>query len=219
MIDNAGKAHRSQRAAAFWALARSLFINVLCTYLLYRVLESRFPAGSLIPLAVSGLLPLGGLAYGLVGQRSIDIIGFFAAEDIAVSLIALGLAHDPRSALVGRSLQNVVLGLLFLGSVLIQRPIMLYIARQFVTGNSAAGKALFDQMAAQSDAKRVYRTMTLVWALVLCAKSAASVVIALTSSTRLYLILSPAFTYGSDALLIWWSFAYGYSKLGHYVPE
>ena len=212
-------AHSTNRAAALRGLARSVFINVVCTYFLYRLLEPHFRTGSLMPLGVSGLLPLFGLAYGVVRQRSIDIIGLFAAEDIAVSLIAISLAHTATSALVGRSLQNAVLGVLFLGSVLIKRPIMLYVARQFVTGNEAAGKSRFDQMAGQSDAKRVYRTMTLVWALTLIAKSAVSVVIALVCSTRQYLILSPVFAYGSDVLLIWWSFHYGYSRLGHYAND
>lgn len=212
-------AHHTKRAAALRGLARSIFINVVCTYLLYRLLEPHFHPGSLIPLAVSGLLPLFGLAYGVVRQRSIDVIGLFAAEDIAVSLIALSLAHTAMSALVGRSLQNAVLGALFLCSVLIKHPIMLYVARQSVTGNEAAGKARFDQMAARPDAKHVYRTMTLIWSLVLFAKSVMSVVIALTCSTRLYLILSPVSAYGSTALLIWWSFHYGYSKLGHYAND
>ena len=212
-------AHSANRAAALRGLGRSVFINVVCTYFLYRLLEPHFPPGTLMPLALSGLLPLFGLAYGVVRQRSIDIIGLFAAEDIAVSLVAISLAHSATSALVGRSLQNAVLGVMFLGSVLIKRPIMLYVARQFVTGNEPAGKARFDQMAGRPDAKRVYRTMTLVWAATLIAKSVVSVVIALVFSTKEYLILSPLFTYSSDVLLIWWSFHYGYSKLGHYANE
>src|SRR5271156_5860817 len=114
-------AHSVNRAAALRGLARSVFINVICTYFLYRLLEAHFPSGSLLPLAISGLLPLFGLADGVVRQGSIDIIGLFAAEDIAVLLIALSLAHDATSALVGRSLQNAVLAVLFLGSVLIER--------------------------------------------------------------------------------------------------
>jgi hypothetical protein len=212
-------AHSVNRASALRGLARSVFLNVICTYLLYRLLEPHFRSGSLLPLGLSGLLPLYGLAYGLVRQRSIDIIGLFAAEDIAVSLIAISLAHTPTSALVGRSLQNAVLGVLFLGSLLMKRPIMLYVARQFVTGNEPSGKSRFDQMAGQSDAQRVYRTMTLVWALTLIAKSVVTVLIALTFSTRQYLILSPLFTYGSDVLLIWWSFHFGYSELGHYAND
>lgn len=212
-------AHSANRAAALRGLARSVFINVICTYVLYRLLEPHFDSRSLIPLAVSGLLPLFGLAYGVVRQRSIDIIGLFAAEDIAVSLAAVSLAHSAMGALVGRSLQNAVLGVLFAGSVLVKRPIMLYVARQFVTGNEAAGKERFDRMAARPDAKSTYQTMTLIWAAVLFTKSVVSVVIALTFSTRQYLILSPLWAYGSDVLLIWWSFHYGYAKLGHYAKD
>src|SRR5580704_9996824 len=207
----ADTAHSTNRTAALRGLARSVFINVVCTYVLFRLLEPHFPSGSLMPLGVSGLLPLFGLVYGVVRERSIDIIGLFAAEDIAVSLIAISLAHTATSALVGRSLQNAVLGVMFFGSVLIKRPIMLYVARQFVTGNEPSGKARFDQMAKQSDAKRVYRAMTLT------AKSVVSVGIALVFSTKQYLILSPLFAYSSDVALIWWSFHYGYSKLGHYA--
>jgi hypothetical protein len=83
--------------------------------------------------------------------------------------------------------------------------------------NEPSGKSRFDQIAGRSDAKRVYRTMMLVWALTLIAKSAVSVVSALICSTRQYLIPSPLFTYSSDVLLAWWSFHYGYSKLGHYA--
>jgi hypothetical protein len=212
-------AHSTNRAAALRGLARSVFINVICTYGVYRLLEPHFDSRSLAPLAVSGLLPLCGLIYGVARQGAIDIIGLFAAEDIAVSLVALWLAHSAMGALVGRSLQNAVLGVLFAGSVLIRRPIMLYVARQFVTGNEAAGKERFDRMAARPDAKSTYRTMTLVWAAVLFAKSVVSVVIALTFSTKQYLILSPLWAYSSDVGLIWWSFHYGYSKLGHYAKD
>ena len=86
-------AHSVNRASALRGLARSVFINVICTYFLYRLVAPHFPSGSLLPLAISGLLPLFGLTYGVVRQGSIDIIGLFAAEDIAVSLIALSLAH------------------------------------------------------------------------------------------------------------------------------
>jgi hypothetical protein len=212
-------AHSTNRAAALRGLARSVFLNVICTYGVYRLLEPHFDSRSLVPLAVSGLLPLFGLIYGVVRQGALDIIGLFAAEDIAVALVALCLAHNPMGALVGRSLQNAVLGVLFAGSVLIKRPIMLYVARQFVTGNEAAGKERFDKMAAHADAQNTYRTMTWIWAAVLFAKSVVSVVIALTFSTKQYLILSPLWAYSSDVGLIWWSFYYGYSKLGHYAKD
>jgi hypothetical protein len=201
------------------ALGRSVFLNVVCSYLFYRLLAPRFPSGSLLPLALSGLPPLFGLAYGLIRQRAIDFIGFFAAEDIAVSMVSLVLAHSEVSALVGRSLQNAVLGVIFLGSLALDKPLVLYISRQFLTGNDPQARGRFDLVVAQPDARRVYRIMTWVWAAAMFAKSAGSVLLALTLAAQNYLVISPIWTYGSDALLVWWSMRYGYRKLRHYADR
>jgi hypothetical protein len=56
-----------------------------------------------------------------------------------------------------------------------------------------------------------------VWALALFAKSTASFVMALTLTTDHFLLLSPVINYGTDVLLVLWSFRYGYSNLGHYA--
>jgi hypothetical protein len=201
------------------ALWRSIFLNVICPYLLYRLLAPRFLSGSLLPLALSSVPPLLGLVYGLIRQRTIDFIAFFAAEDIAVSMVSLMLAHTEVSALVGRSLQNAVLGVIFLGSLALSRPLVLYIARQFVTGNDSQARERFDLIVNQPDARKVYRNMTWVWAVAMFAKSAGSVLLALIVPAQNYLVFSPIWTYGSDALLVWWSVNYGYRKLRHYADE
>jgi hypothetical protein len=210
---------KATRTAAMKAVGRSIFLNVVCSYLLYRTFTPQFPSGSLYPLALSGLSPLMGLIYGIVRERAIDFIGFFAAEDIAVSLLSLVLAHSEISALVGRSLQNAVLGVIFLISLMLDKPLVLYIARQFLTGNDPQARLRFDFVVAQPDAKRVYRTLTWGWSAALFAKSAGSVVLAMTLRTQNYLIVSPLWVCMSDALLVWWSVSYGYRRLRHYVGE
>jgi hypothetical protein len=208
---------RATRNVVMKAMGRSIFLNVVCSYLLYRMSAPRFPSGSLYPLALSGLPPLIGLICGIIRQRAIDFIGFFAAEDIAVSLVSLVLAHGEISALVGRSLQNAVLGVVFLISLGLDKPLVLYIARQFLTGNDPLARLRFDFVIAQPDAKRVYRTLTWGWSAALFAKSAGSVVLAMTLRTQNYLIVSPIWVCISDALLVWWSVSYGYRSLRHYV--
>jgi hypothetical protein len=79
----------SQENTAIKALGRSVFLNVVGSYLVYRLLAHGFPFGSLLPLALSGLPPPFGPVYGLIQQRAIDFIGFFAAGDIAVSMVSL----------------------------------------------------------------------------------------------------------------------------------
>jgi hypothetical protein len=134
-------------------------------------------------------------------------------------MVSLVLAHSEVSALVGRSLQNAVLGVIFLGSLALDKPLVLYISRQFLTGNDPQARGRFDLVVAQPDARRVYRIMTWVWAAAMFAKSAGSVLLALTLAAQNYLVISPIWTYGSDALLVWWSMRYGYRKLRHYADR
>jgi hypothetical protein len=214
-----GNSHRARLSAAMHALAVSVFINALCPYLLYRILEARYEPGSLIPLAFSGLFPLLGLTVGFLRQRALDIIGLFALVEVGVAIVTTMMAHSASSALVGRTLQNSVLSVIFFGSVLLGRPIMLYVARQFVTGNNASYRARFDQIANRLDTKHVYKIMTLVWAAVLLGKNFVGIPLALALSTRQFLVASPAFNYVVDVVLIWWSMRYGYSRLGHYIAQ
>ncbi|MGC2112101.1 MAG: hypothetical protein WA655_21465 [Candidatus Korobacteraceae bacterium] len=133
-------------------------------------------------------------------------------------MVSLMLAHNEVSALVGRSLQNAVLGVIF-GSLALNRPLVLYFSRQFLAGNDPQARGRFDLIVTQPDARRVYRTMTWVWAAAMFAKSAGSVLLALMLPAQNYLVILPIWAYGSDALLVWWSMNYGYRKLRHYADE
>ena len=96
---------------------------------------------------------------------------------------------------------------------------MLYMARQTATGNEPAAIARFDELALRKDVVQVYRFMTVIWAVVLFAKSVVSMGLALSLSTEHFLILSPLVNYSSDVLLILWSFRYGHAQLGHHYAE
>ncbi len=205
--------------AAFRNLAISLFFNAVCPYVLYRRLEPQFPVGSLMPLALCSLFPIGTVIAGYWRRRLVDIIGILALAEVAVALIATALSDTAVSALLGRSLQNVVLSALFLGSIAAGRPILFYLTRQVIAGKNAADRARFDTVAGGNEGKRVFRTQTLVWAMALLAKSAFSFALAVSVSPANYLLLTPVFNYGLDIALVWWSFRYGYKKLRHQVAE
>jgi len=222
MRTSVSEGHHTSRSAlrsALRGLASSLVINVLGTYLVYQFLLERFPSGSHMPLALSGLVPVTDLMYNIVRKQSVDIVGLFAAEEVAVSLVASAVTHSATSLLVGKSMQNAALGVIFLASVIIGRPLMVYIARQFVASGDDVHRARFDRVANHPDGKSVYRTMTLVWAIVLFAKTFVSVLLALSLNTAQFLMYSSLVNYSSDGLLVWWSIRYGYTRLGRYVAS
>lgn len=201
------------------ALFKSALINMAAPALLYRLAAPHFPADSLLPLAISGIPPILWLAYSVVKLRAIDFLGLFAAENVVVSIAALLLADTERGALIGRSMQNVVLAALFLGSLAMARPLMFHMARQLSTGNDPGKRQSFDLAAGRPHALRVYRVLTLGWTAALLIKAAGSYYLAATFVAKDFLVFSPLWDLVSDSVLVTASILYGRKALAARVPE
>lgn len=198
---------------AFKALLKSVLINMAAPTLLYRLAEPHFGAHSLVPLAVSGLPPMVWLGYTVIRLKAVDFLGLFAAENVVVSMAALVLSHSEKQALVGRSLQNVVLAAIFLGSLAVGKPLFAYMSRQLTTGNDPKQRESFDAEAMRPHALKAYRVLTWGWTLALLIKAAGSFYLASWATTKDYLVFSPLWDLVSDATLVSWSLAYGRAKL------
>jgi hypothetical protein len=195
------------------ALFKSVLINMAGPAVLYRLSTPHFPAASLLPLAISGIPPILWLAYSVIRLRAIDFLGLFAAENVVVSMAALLLAHTERGALIGRSMQNVILAALFLGSLATARPLMFHMSRQLSTGNDPDKRQAFDAAATQPDALRAYRLLTLGWTAALLIKAAVSYYLGANLSTKDFLIWSPLWDLASDSVLVTASILYGRKAL------
>ena len=219
MMDSSKRTRPSleaKRASALQGLLRSLLLNVVAPYLLYRALSSHFEANSVMPLAISGLLPIINGLYGLIGRKTVDVFALFASEGVIVSIVITLLAKSQRAFLIGRSSQSAIMGLVFLASFLMGKPLVLYMARQFSIGDDPASLARFDQVAKRDDALKAYGFMTVVWALALCLVSGLEFAMIFSLPTNSYLLLSPFVTYGSYALLVIWTFRHAHKQLGHH---
>ena len=195
------------------ALFKSVVINLVAPALLYRLAAPHFAASSLAPLAISGVPPILWLAFSVIKLRAIDFLGLFAAENVVVSMAALVLAHTERGALIGRSMQNVLLAALFLGSLAMARPLMFHMARQLATGNDPAKRPGFDLAATQPDALRAYLILTLAWAAALLIKAAGSYWLGANFAAKDFLLLSPLWDLLSDSVLVTASILYGRKAL------
>ncbi len=196
------------------ALFKSVLINMAAPAILYRLAAPHFASSSLAPLAISGAPPILWLAYGLIKLRAIDFLGLFAAENVVVSMAALGLAHTEREALIGRSMQNVVLAAIFLGSLAFAKPLMFHMSRQLSTGNDPAKREQFDLAASQPNAMSAYRVLTWGWTAALLIKAAGSYLLAAHLPTKDFLIASPLWDLASDSVLVTWTVFYGRARLG-----
>ena len=200
------------------ALFKSVLINLAAPALLYRLAAPQFAAGSLLPLAISGIPPILWLAYSVLKLRAIDFLGLFAAENVVVSMSALVLAHTERGALIGRSMQNVILAAIFLASLATPRPLMFHMARQLTTGNDPAKRQSFDLTADQPDALRAYRILTLGWTAGLLIKAAGSYWLGANVAAKDFLLYSPLGDLLTDSVLVSASILYGRKALAPPLP-
>jgi hypothetical protein len=198
---------------AVQALLKSVLINMIAPAVLYRLSAPHFAAASLAPLAISGIPPILWLIHGVIRLKAIDFLGLFAAESVIVSMFALLLAHSEREALVGRSMQNVVLAALFLGSLVLAKPMVFHMARQLLTGNDPDKREAFDLSATRPGALATYRTLTWGWTLALLIKAAGSYGLATHLHAKDYLVFSPLWDLVSDSALVAWTLIHGRARL------
>lgn len=185
----------------------SLAVNALCPYLLFRFLEPRFPAESVLPLLYASIFPILGFAVGILRKRVIDAIALVALLGISFHIAATVVAPSLQVALLLRSLQGAIIGLAFVLSVVIGHPIMFYIVRQTANANAPERRAHLDALLA-GGLGRAFKTATLVWGLGLIVASALHIALVFALPHDTFLLVSPIVGVAVDILLIGWSARY-----------
>jgi hypothetical protein len=102
-----------------------------------------------------------------------------------------------------------VIGLAFVGSALIGKPLVYELARATMRRKSENEAQEFEALQIHAGFRRTMTLMTLVWGFGLLADVAVSVVLVFELSIREYLIVNPILGYGTMGGLSLWSFLYG----------
>jgi hypothetical protein len=200
------------RAAAFRSMGFSLIANALSLWLLFRFLEPRFPGGSVLPLLYLTTFPIIGFLFGIWRKRMVDAIALIALCGITVTV----LSPDVSTALVLRSLEGAIIGLCFLLSAFIGRPVVLYIARQFVAAGAPARRARFEAIVAM-DKARVFYVATIVWGCGLVIMSAVHVALAIDLPHPEYVLLYPILGIVTNLVLVGWTTRYTARRVSSYL--
>jgi hypothetical protein len=204
-VESARAGRAAAGAAGPWP---SLLLNAVCPWVTYQVLTAQGVA-ALPALAATAAFPIAGVALGWVRARRLDALGGLSLLLIAVSLAVAFATENPLFVLVRGSIGNTVFGLLCFGSLVVGRPLMFYVARQFMAGWDAAAAARFEAQWREPAARRAFRTITLVWGVWLFALAAARVAAAVLLPISTFLALWPIVSTGGTFAMIYWSMAYG----------
>lgn len=195
------------RAHAVRAIGFSIVVNAVLPYLIYRVLEPRFPADSLTPLVVSTVFPVFGLAFGIIRRKAIDYIAVIVLVEIGITILVTLAASSVRFALEARALQGTLTGLFFLATIPIGHPILYHIARQFVAAGTPEVVAGFEARNRQ-DHGRTFRRLTAIWGIATIGLSFVNLYLATAVGPATYLLVTPTLGIGMNTTLIAWTIGY-----------
>jgi hypothetical protein len=189
------------------SIARIAILDVGGPLLVYNLLRANgfSTVGALI---LSGVLPAIGVIVGIVRHRRADAVGILVLAGIVVGAI-LGLVSDnPRLVLDEGSVSTGVFGLLSLGSLTRQQPLMYRLSLEFIGPESRQGRE-FNDLWQYEPFRHMFRVITAVWGIAYLVEAAARVVIVDNTSTGTALGISKVLPYAVAAALTAWTFGYG----------
>jgi hypothetical protein len=172
-----------------------VLVNGVAPYVIYTLTQAQL--GDVKALIASSVPPILWSILEFARHRRVDAISLLVLSGIALSLLAVLGGGGAKFLQLRENLVSGAIGLLFLGSAAVGRPIFYYLVRAGMSRSPPAEGPSFDRI---KDAPRFRRTllvMTLVWGVVLIARTLLSVVLVFTLTIPQYLIAHPIVGYVS----------------------
>jgi hypothetical protein len=159
-------------------------------------------------LVLSGLFPVAGLIIGFIGHRRVDAVGALVLAGIVVGAILGLISNNPKLVLDEGSVSTGVFGLICLGSLATEKPMMYRLALEFMGPDTQRGREFAD-LRQYKEFRRAFVVITVVWGSAYVAEAAARVVIVQNTSAGTALGVSKVLPYAVAAVLIAWTVGYG----------
>ena len=186
--------------------ATELLVNFALPFLVYDLAKPHL--GDAHALMASSAPPIIWAIVQFARSRRVDFISMFVLAGIALSLLAMAGGGSVKFLQLRERLVTVVIGLAFVISALIGRPLIYEFARASMRRNQSDQLAEFEARRNEAGFRRAMTTMTLVWGFGLLAEAAVAVVLVLKLTIKQYLIVSPIIGYSATGLLTAWTFIY-----------
>jgi len=172
----------------------------------YELLDAHY--GDVVALIASAMPPLLWSGYELAKTRRLDAISVMVVASILFTVGATAMGGSPRLIQIREALVTGLVGILFLLSLFLQRPIIFYLARATMARNTVEGAEHFETVWSKPGVPKILRCLTAVWGIGLVAQTATMCWLAYIWPIGRYILISPVIGYGIFGLLMVWSLWY-----------
>jgi hypothetical protein len=175
--------------------------------LAYHLLQSNGVA-TVPALVLSGVLPAIGVIIGIVRHRRVDAVGVLVLAGIVIGAILGLVSHNPKLVLDEGSVSTGVFGLICLGSLATDKPMMYRFALEFMGADTERGRE-FAGLRQYQEFRRAFVVITVVWGAAYLIEAVARVIIVQETSAGTALAVSKVLPYAVAGVLIAWTIGYG----------
>lgn len=160
------------------------------------------------------LPPLLWSLYELIKTRKLDALSIVVMASILFTVVATALGGSARMIQIRDALVTGIIGVLFLFSLLLRKPLLFHLAQAAMARNPDSDVPQMEVFWAQPGGPHVFRVLTLVWGIGLVAQTSLLCTLASIWPIGRYLLVSPFIGYGLLGMLLLWSFIYVEKRKG-----
>ena len=193
--------------AAVWRVAQiaaEASANIGLPFAIYTLASPRIGAAPAL-MAAAGPPVLWAIG-AFVRERRLDAISILALAGIVLSLLAFIGGGGVRALQLRETLVSGLVGLVFLGSVAIGRPLIHGLARAGARRQAAEASATVEAVGDDPRFRRAMTIATLSWGLGLTVACAVNCALVFVLPIRLFLLAGPTISYGAIGVLTAWTF-------------
>jgi len=183
-----------------------ILVNFVLPFLIYDFAKKGL--GDVHALMASSAPPIAWTIIEFARHRRIDALSILVLAGIALSLLAYLGGGSVRFLQLREKLVTLTIGLVFLGSAAIGRPLIYQLARATIQRRSPSEVEGFEAMRDNAFFRRTMMLMTLVWGFGLVAEAGVATALVFALSIGQYLLVGPVVGYGTMGALSLWTFWY-----------
>ncbi len=187
-------------------LATELVVNFVLPYVIYD--QAKPALGDVNALIASSGPPVVWSLVEFARRRRIDALSMLVLAGIVLSVLAVFGGGSVHLLQLREKLVTALIGMVFLGSAAIGRPLVYQLARAGMMRSKSSELAAFEALRDNTFFRRSMTLMTLVWGIGLVGEAVLSCVLVYTISVREYLIVGPILGNASMGALGLWTFWY-----------
>jgi hypothetical protein len=183
-----------------------ILVNFVLPYVIYVKAEAGL--GQVHALLASSLPPILWSLIEFARNRRVDALSLLVLAGILLSLLAFLGGGSVRFLQLREKLVTGLIGLIFLGSAAIGRPLIYQLAVAGKRRESEADAQEFEKLRDKPIVKHGMMVMTLVWGFGFVIEAALASVLVFLIPIRSFLLVAPVMGYGAIGCMTLWTFWY-----------